>query len=316
MSKSIGNVIDPFKLIQWYGVDYVRYFLVSDIVFGGDGDFTHDAFAARINSDLSNDVGNLLQRVLSFIATRYDHKIPLGDVSTFTDEDNAMLAFTDSVYTTVQECIEQQNLKGMCEAIVSIAKQGNRYIDTQAPWKLHKIDTVRCGTVLYILAESLRRIGILLQPIMPTSASQLLDQLAIPTDERDFKDLLTIKLKSNTMISDPYPIFPKVDISIIPIEELKKTIISSISPSSSSGSNNNSNADVINQKNAADVVTNTNDDVLVNNMTIGDLNLKITETGNKIRDMKSVKASKDELKPYVDMLLSLKARLKELSPTV
>ena len=122
-------------------------------MFGGDGDFSHDTFASRINSDLSNDIGNLLQRVLTFTATRYDHKIPHVDDSSFTDEDRAMLAFADSAYVTVKDCMEQQNLKGMCEAVVSIAKQGNKYIDVQAPWKMHKVDPARCGVTLFVLAE-------------------------------------------------------------------------------------------------------------------------------------------------------------------
>lgn len=292
MSKSLGNVVDPFQLIKWYGVDYVRYFLASEIVFGGDGDFSHDTFITRINTDLSNDIGNLLQRVLTFTATRYDHKIPQVDDSSFTDEDRAILAFTDSAYVIVQECMEQQNLKGMSEAVVSIAKQGNKYIDIQAPWKMHKIDPVRCGVSLFVLAECLRRVGILLQPIMPNYASKLLNQLSVPDNERLFSDLQTIKTRSGTVIPEPYPMFPKLDISIIPTEELKKqnSVINS--------------AEVIESASA----------ISISSMSVDELMQSITSTGNLIRDMKVRKASKDELKPFVDSLLNMKSKLKQLKP--
>ena len=151
MSKSVGNVLDPFQLIEQYGVDYFRYFMVSEIVFGNDGDFSHEAFCRRINSDLANDLGNLVQRITTMIQRHCEGKIPqFGD---FTAEDETLLAASGGALDLVRQQIERQNLKAVCEIIIGIAKLGNKYIDMQAPWGLVKTDINRMNTVLYVLAE-------------------------------------------------------------------------------------------------------------------------------------------------------------------
>ena len=129
MSKSIGNVLDPLELLEKYGQDYLRYFLVSEIHFGNDGDFSDTSFTARINSDLANDIGNLAQRCLTMINKQCEGKIPTP--AAFTDEDRALLQAAKDALPTVQSLLSQQSMKLICEEIVNLAKLGNRYIDTQ-----------------------------------------------------------------------------------------------------------------------------------------------------------------------------------------
>lgn len=291
MSKSLGNVIDPFQLIDLYGVDYVRYFLVSEIAFGSDGDFTHEAFSVRINTDLANDIGNLLQRTTTFICKQYNSQIPIPGA--LSEEDKNMLSYTDSCFQQMQECIAQQNLKGAAEAVVNIARQGNRYIDTQAPWKLIKTDVERCGTVLFVLAECMRRVGVLLQPIMPGAAKALLDQLAVPDSARTFASLAAVATSGGTSIPSPYPIFPKIDLAKLPPEALKSAAATASTTAAASSSS------VIGSSAGTDDLS---------GLTAEQLTERIASVGETIREMKARKVGKDELKPYVDSLLALKDR--------
>ena len=288
MSKSLGNVIDPKILVQLYGVDYIRYFLTAEIAFGGDGDFSHDTFASRINSDLANDVGNLLQRVLTFSYKQFDQKIPIP-TTVLTSDDKEFLEYTEKCYNNVNECMNIQDLKGMSEAVISIAKQGNRYMDTNAPWKLIKTDPIRCGTVLYVLAEAMRRTGVLLQPIMPKSAGLLLDQLAVPLGHaRSFASLNEVCTVPGTPLTAPYPIFPKIDLTQLPQDLIKPVVI----PQVNSSGNNSENLKF-------DITTLT---------TVEELTSKIAVVGEEVRQLKARKASKEEVKPLVDLLLALKDR--------
>jgi isoleucyl-tRNA synthetase len=296
MSKSIGNVIDPFQLVDLYGVDYVRYFLISEIAFGSDGDFTHEAFAVRINTDLANDIGNLLQRTTTFICKQFNSQIPVPGV--LSDEDSKMIQYTDTCVQQMKECIDQQNLKGAAEAVVNIARQGNRYIDTQAPWKLIKTDVERCGTVLFVLAECMRRVGVLLQPIMPNAAKSLLDQLAIPDDARTFISLQAVGITAGTSIPAPYPIFPKIDLSKISPDVLKPTTSTGTTTSAATSASTTT----------ATTGTTTGKEEDLTAMTAEQLAARIATVGDSIRDMKTRQASKEELKPLVDSLLALKDR--------
>ena len=208
MSKSIGNVLDPFLLIEKYGVDYVRYFLVADIPFGNDGDFTEEAFILRINSNLANDFGNLAQRVLSMIVKNCEGVIPApGD---FTEEDVAILGLADGALEAMRAHCEVQSLHKLCEEAILLARAGNKYIDTQAPWTLSKTDLPRMRTVLYVLAEVVRRIAILLEPVMPTSCGKLLNLMNLPEECTTFASLAN-KVPSGISIQPPVPIFPKIE---------------------------------------------------------------------------------------------------------
>jgi methionyl-tRNA synthetase len=128
-------------------------------------------------SELANDFGNLAQRVLSFVGKNCDSTIPTPGV--FTAEDDALLAAAADSLQLARGCVDTQNLKGMCEVIINVAKLGNKYIDVQAPWALKKTDEARMRTVLYVLAETLRITAVLLLPVMESSCTNMLDQIGM-----------------------------------------------------------------------------------------------------------------------------------------
>ncbi|MEQ8654239.1 MAG: methionine--tRNA ligase [Kiloniellales bacterium] len=206
ISKSLGNVIDTFQLIDKYGLDQVRYFLMREVPFGHDGDFSHSAMVRRCNDDLANDLGNLAQRVLSMIAKNCGGKVP--ENRALTAEDEALLWRAKGLLASVRGEMERQAFNKALEAIWQVVGEANRYVDAQAPWVLRKSDPVRMATVLYILAECLRMIALLVQPVMPTSAAKLLDQLSVPAEERTFSHF-NKGLKSGIELPKPKGIFPR-----------------------------------------------------------------------------------------------------------
>ena len=209
MSKSLGNVIDPFDLLNKYGIDYVRYFLVADIPFGNDGDFNDDLFIQRVNSNLANDYGNLVQRVLSLISKNCNGIVPSPGTELTTD-DIALLQLSEDALDSMRGYMESQAIHRMCEVPILLARAGNKYIDTQAPWSLKKTDVQRMNTVLYVLAELIRKIGILLQPVMPQSCGRVLDMLNIDSDKRTFASL-QVRIVPGVEIKSPVPVFPKIE---------------------------------------------------------------------------------------------------------
>ena len=208
ISKSLGNVIDPYELIKTYGLDQTRYFLMREVPFGNDGDFSRDAVIRRINSDLANGIGNLAQRTLSQIAKNCGGKTPTH--SSFTEADEVLLASAHELWKRVGEQMDVQAFHKALDAIWEVVSAADRYVDEQAPWALKKTDTSRMETVLYVLAETLRHLGILLQPFMPASANALLDQLAVPPLQRSFEHLASkYELISGTPLPAPQGIFPR-----------------------------------------------------------------------------------------------------------
>ena len=206
ISKSLGNVIDPLKLIERYGLDPVRYFLLREIPFGNDGDFSHRAMVNRLNGDLANDLGNLAQRALSMIARNCEGKLPNpGD---FSAADETLLSAARSLHARLTADLDRQAFHLALEAIWQVVGAGNRYIDEQAPWALRKTDMARMGTVLYVVAEVLRRLATLAQPFMPGSCGRLLDQLAVPADRRSFAHLEQA-LHAGTALPKPEGVFPR-----------------------------------------------------------------------------------------------------------
>jgi len=210
MSKSLGNVVDPFTLMDLYGLDPLRYFLIRDVAFGQDGSYSEAALVQRLNSDLANDLGNLVQRVLSFIYKNIGGKIP--QPHELSGEDREILAKAAHLHDLLQADMEAQALQAYCTHIWEVVGAANRYVDSQKPWALKKSsqaqDQQRMETVLYVLCEVIRHIAIYLQPLMPDSASKILDQLG--QDIRTFEGL-HLPLKAETPLPDPTPIFPKVE---------------------------------------------------------------------------------------------------------
>ena len=208
MSKSVGNVIDPFTLIETYGLDQLRYFFLREVPFGQDGNYSHDAIVNRINADLANDLGNLAQRSLSMIAKNAGAVVPaLGDLS---DNDRAILAEADGLYAIAKAAFAKQDIHVALSAIWACVANANRYFAGEAPWGLKKTDPVRMETVLYVTAEVIRQIAILAQPVMPASANKLLDQLAVPADARSFAALGAAgRLVPGTALPAPQGVFPR-----------------------------------------------------------------------------------------------------------
>src|SRR5436190_2961807 len=184
MSKSVGNVIDPFALADAYGVDQLRYFLLREVPFGQDGNYSHEAIVARINADLANDLGNLAQRSLSMVARGLAGTLPKP--GTLQASDQALLAAADALIGKAREAMLTQQSHQILNAVWTVVAEANRYFASAAPWALAKTDPQRQGTVLYVTAEVLRQVSILILPFMPASADKLLDLLAIPERERHF----------------------------------------------------------------------------------------------------------------------------------
>jgi methionyl-tRNA synthetase len=208
ISKSLGNVIEPNALVARYGLDPVRYFLMREVPFGNDGDFSHRAMVQRLNGDLANDFGNLAQRVLTQINRNCDAKVPAAGA--FTAEDNALLDRAQGLLARWRSELDVQAIHNALTAQWEVVGEANRYVDGQAPWTLRKTDPARMATVLYVLAETLRHLAILAQPVMPQAASKLLDQLGVLAGERGFGRLAPgYALKPGTPLPKPEGVFPR-----------------------------------------------------------------------------------------------------------
>ena len=208
MSKSVGNVVDPFNLATQYGVDQTRYFFLREVPFGQDGNYNHEAIVARINADLANDLGNLAQRSLSMIAKQCGGVLP--EPGAFTDNDNAILAQADGMIALARTAMATQQIHQALNAVWAVVAEANRYFAGEAPWALAKTDPQRQRTVLYVTAEVVRQIAILAQPAMPDSSAKLLDILGIPADARDFTALGGAgRIKAGTSLPAPSGIFPR-----------------------------------------------------------------------------------------------------------
>jgi methionyl-tRNA synthetase len=185
MSKSLGNVVKPAEMIARYGLDPVRYFLLREVPFGQDGDFSQAAIVRRINTDLANDLGNLGQRVLSFVQKNAGAAVP--EPGAFVPEDRRLLDAAAALLAQLRhELAAAQAFNRALETVFAVVAEANRYVDAQAPWTLRKTDPARMRTVLYVLLETIRRVALLLQPFMPGSMGRLLDQLAVPQAGRVF----------------------------------------------------------------------------------------------------------------------------------
>ncbi len=208
MSKSLGNVVDPVNLVNHFGLDQVRYFFLREVSFGQDGSYSEEAIGTRINSDLANGIGNLASRSLSMIGKNCDGKIP--ECGPLTDEDKAMLDAADALLASTRDDMGKQLIHRALASIIAVVSETDRYFAGQQPWALKKTDPARMGTVLYVTAEVVRQIAILLQPFMPESAGKLLDLVAAPADKRDFAALGEAgRLIVGTELEAPTPVFPR-----------------------------------------------------------------------------------------------------------
>jgi methionyl-tRNA synthetase len=280
ISKSVGNVIDPYALIDTYGLNAVRYFLLREVPFGQDGDFSHTAMIRRINTDLSNDLGNLCQRVFSQVFKNCEGindsvRLEINDASlltimfaekgigsyltsteeysligfpviergltrpweftedmrsrfvgsdlikdqssvvsllnriSFKEEDNVLLKKCYALPAIVSKELDAQAFHKALEEIWNVIGDANRYVDAQAPWALKKTDTERMKVVLYTLVETIRCLGLILQPFMPDAMAELLDFLHIPNDKREWVCVSSDHALKTITIDEPKPLFPR-----------------------------------------------------------------------------------------------------------
>jgi len=208
MSKSVGNVVDPFALSDEYGVDALRYFFLREVPFGQDGNYGHEAIVARTNADLANDLGNLAQRSLTMIARNCGAKVP--ERGTLAPADQSILALADAMIGKAREAVKTQQLHQVLSVVWAVVAEANRYFAASAPWELAKTDPVRQASVLWTTAEVTRQVSILAQPFVPAGAEKLLDLLAVPAEARTFAFLGEKgRLKPGTPLPAPSPVFPR-----------------------------------------------------------------------------------------------------------
>jgi methionyl-tRNA synthetase len=209
ISKSLGNVIDPIELIETYGLDQTRYFLLREVPFGNDGDFSRAAMVRRMNRDLANDYGNLVQRVLSMIQRNCEGRVPQPRI--LADDDRALLAASAALLDRVRDEMAGQALSRALEALFEVIAAANRYVDAQAPWALRNSDPGRMATVLFALAETIRRIALLTQAFLPDASARILDQLAVPDQARTLAGLREAgALRPGTRLPPPAGVFPRL----------------------------------------------------------------------------------------------------------
>jgi methionyl-tRNA synthetase len=211
MSKSVGNVVDPMALVDEFGLDAVRYFLLREVPFGQDGSYSDEAIIGRINTDLANELGNLAQRSLSMVNKNLDGIVP--EPGEFTDDDRELLRLAgDDLLSAVRTNFDAPAMNNALETIWLMLGAANRYFSKQEPWVLRKSeapqDQERFRTVLYTTLEAVRVAALLVQPVMPTSAARLLDLLGQPQDNRSFTAIAT-RLAPGTTLPAPSGIFPR-----------------------------------------------------------------------------------------------------------
>ncbi|WP_208109858.1 methionine--tRNA ligase [Dongia mobilis] len=208
MSKSVGNVIDPFALAKAYGIDAMRYFFLREVPFGQDGSYSPEAIVQRMNADLANDLGNLAQRSLSMVAKNLDGRLP--EPGPLTEEDAAMLELADALLDKARTAMADFALHQILAQTWAVIAEANRYFAGNEPWALRKTSPERFGTVLWVTAEVLRQVAIITQPVMPDSCARLLDLLGVPADARSFAAIGgKARIKGGAILPAPSGIFPR-----------------------------------------------------------------------------------------------------------
>ncbi|MGB9667708.1 MAG: methionine--tRNA ligase [Thermosulfidibacteraceae bacterium] len=207
MSKSLRNIVDPNKLIDQFGADVVRYFLMREVPFGLDGDFSHKALVTRINSELANDLGNLFHRVIA-MTERYFK----GTVPPYFEGSNEVRTKVNETLREYEEAMENQAFSRALEATFNLVRYANRYVDTKAPWELYKSGKLEeLGEVLYELLEIMRITAILCYPFMPLKSREMFKKLGVDKVEPEEEDFNWGGLKGGERVAKGDPLFVRVD---------------------------------------------------------------------------------------------------------
>ncbi len=213
-SKSAGNVTDPNELVDLFGVDSLRYFLMAEVVFGKDGSYSAEALVNKVNAELANSFGNLAQRTLSMIHKNMDGKLEAFETS---GEDKTLLAkVREACNVTLPKEFEALNFSVGIEAWLKAVFACNAYVDEQAPWGLKKTDPERMKAVLQTLFLAIRDLAIAIQPVVPTKAATVLDQLGVTPDRRTYADLsdegwFNELVAAGHIVDKPTPAFPRLE---------------------------------------------------------------------------------------------------------
>jgi methionyl-tRNA synthetase len=207
IGKSAGNAIDPFALVERFGLDQFRYFLLREVPFGQDGSYSEETIVARVNADLANDLGNLAQRSLSMAFKNCDGRLSAPNL--LTVEDEAILEMVAETLPKVRDAVDRQRIHEALAAIWAVVAEANRYFAASEPWALKKTDPDRMAAVLYVTAEVVRQVAIMAQPAIPNGTGALLDILKVPENARDFAALATPLVE--TVIDKPEGVFPRLE---------------------------------------------------------------------------------------------------------
>jgi methionyl-tRNA synthetase len=211
MSKSKGNVVDPFELVGRYGCDAIRYYLLREVPFGNDGSYTGEAFLNRINADLCNDLGNLLSRTTAMVHQYFGGLLPAPAKQNVV-EDAELLDVAQNAYAAVCAAMDALDVPKALSEIFKLIQRANKYIDQTAPWVLNKNgDKNRLATVLYNISECLRIAGVLLSPFLPDTAGKILGSFGIDPP-KNFDGLKESQLKAGTRVTKPPALYPRLDI--------------------------------------------------------------------------------------------------------